>query len=171
MTEILADERLKEVMDRTMCNLRFIHDRCSDDGPFEVVQLVNSFSGAMAHPWEEMKRLKSLNLSQSIEAARDRGWPVLDKELPTDSDPKDYGEMLRWIRNGFAHGNIDFKNANGSIVRIQVWNCPIGRPRNWGTVVDVRVMEDFLWFFQDLASGRIPEPRAEEDRIMAHAAD
>ena len=36
-------EPVLDVMRRTMANLRFIEQRKSDDGPFEVTQLLNPF--------------------------------------------------------------------------------------------------------------------------------
>ena len=147
MTEIFADEKLQQMMDRTMCNLRFIHEHCAVSGPFEVVQLVNSFSGAMVHPWEvkrgnELSAMKDLTLS----AAQNRGWPVLQKELSSDEDPASYHEMLQWTRNAFAHGNVDFENLDGQIAKIRIWNHPFRKPRNWGTVVSVHDMEEFSLF-------------------------
>src|SRR5262245_41140668 len=110
MTEIKPNKKLQTVMERTMFNLRFIQQHAAADGPFEVVQLVNSFSGAMAHPWELMKRLDPLGLSTfPMKEARRRGWPILEKELASDKDPEFYGRMLAWTRNGFAHGNVNFE--------------------------------------------------------------
>jgi hypothetical protein len=172
MTEIFADAKLQEVMERTMWNLRYIHEHRAENGPFEVVQLVNSFSGAMVHPWEA-KRGNALSAMKtfSLSAARAESWPVLEKELPTDADPANYHEMLNWTRNAFAHGNVDFQNHAGQIASIRIWNCPHKKPRNWGAVVSVDDMEDFLWFFCDLASGRRPKPIPNQLRIISHAAD
>lgn len=175
MVKIQPDEKLNEVMRRTMFNLRYVKSRAAMDGPFEVVQLVNSFSGAMVHPWENMRRLDALGLkTKSMREALDEGWPILEKELPTeDKDPANYGQMLQWIRNGIAHGNVNFENTDGQITSVRVWSCEFRPPHNreWGTVVSVRRMEEFLYFFCNLAAGSIPQPLPENLRIFAYAAD
>jgi hypothetical protein len=45
-------EEVKDLMKRTMFNLRFVEEHKARNGPYEVTQLINSFLGAMAHPWE-----------------------------------------------------------------------------------------------------------------------
>jgi hypothetical protein len=45
-------EPVLDIMRRTMANLEFVEEHKSDIGPFEVTQLLNSFLGALAHPWE-----------------------------------------------------------------------------------------------------------------------
>lgn len=55
---------VRTIMDRTMSNLKLVQrlhkeavergDQVDELGPFEVTQLVNSFSGALAHPWERV---------------------------------------------------------------------------------------------------------------------
>lgn len=173
MSEIEADEKLQEVMRRTMCNLRFIKEHAARGGPFEVVQLVNSFAGAMVHPWENMKRLDSLGLRWlSLAQARERGWPVLEKEPGNNyQDPANYGQMLQWIRNGFAHGNVEFENTDGEIAKIRVCNRPDGVTSNWCAVGSVTDMEDFLWFFENLAEGGLIAHKSTYPRIFANAAD
>jgi hypothetical protein len=38
-----------------MQNLKFIEEHKRRDGPYEVTQLLNSFLGALAFPWEEYR--------------------------------------------------------------------------------------------------------------------
>ena len=47
---------IHDVIERTMYNLRFIEKHSNVEGPYEVTQLINSFLGAMAHPWEKVKK-------------------------------------------------------------------------------------------------------------------
>ena len=173
MSEIKPDQKLYEVMRRTMWNLRFIIDHAKSGGPYGVVQLVNSFAGAMAHPWEDMRRLDVLEFERhSLKQARDRGWPLLEKEPGHNyRDPANYKQMLQWIRNGFAHGNVEFENADGQIAKIRVCNRPDGVNSNWCAVADVSDLEDFLWYFQNLARGGVIQHRSAYPRIFAHAAD
>ena len=42
----------------------------ADDGPFEVTQLINSFLGALAHPWESLKsELNEITIDEAARAA------------------------------------------------------------------------------------------------------
>src|SRR5438876_2348403 len=92
-----------DLMRRTMENLAFVEAHADPNGPFEVTQLVNSFLGALAHPWEKFTaELGKVSIAQ----AEADGWPRLTKEYATDRDPRDLGELLRLVRNGMAHGNI-----------------------------------------------------------------
>ena len=60
MSAPTKEEKTKEVIRRTMFNLRFVEKHAGQDGPYEVTQLLNSFLGALAHPWEELKPQLSL---------------------------------------------------------------------------------------------------------------
>ncbi len=152
-----------DIMRRTMTNLRFVEQHRQNDGPFEVTQLVNSFLGAMAHPWEQFK--SELNQLSLQDAERD-GWPRVVKERPKDQAPQSLGDLLRLVRNSLAHGNIKFlpDDAN-EICALRIWNKDNGR-RTWGATVPVEDMRRFLDRFVDLAEhlherqGRQKEPVA-----------
>jgi hypothetical protein len=64
---MMPNERIVDVMRRTMFNLRYIEESSADFGPYEVTQLVNSFMGAFAHPWERFKNeLEKKPISVSV---------------------------------------------------------------------------------------------------------
>jgi hypothetical protein len=131
-----------------MVNLKFIEDRKTKNGPYEVTQLINSFLGALAHPWEIFKEeLKSVSLAE----AESQGWPIIIKEYQQDNNPKNLGDLLRLIRNGLAHGNIEFiPDSNNEIRSIRIWNHERGE-RTWGANITVQEMRRFLDLFVDLA--------------------
>ncbi len=100
---MMPNEPLRDVMGRTIRNLEFVERNAAPTGPFEVTQLINSFIGALAHPWEQLKaELNDMPLSDAA------GWPIVRKELVNDADPDSVGELVRLLRNAIAHGNIDF---------------------------------------------------------------
>ena len=144
------EEPVRDVMRRTMFNLRLIDDQATKNGPYEVTQLVNSFLGALAHPWELFKKeLESITLSDAI----NQGWPEIVKERTTDCNPKNLGDLLRFMRNGIAHGNLVFlPDADNEIHAIQLWNFDrkINR-RTWGTILTIDVMRQLLDRFVELA--------------------
>jgi len=136
-----------------MVNLRYVEERQTDQGPYEVTQLINSFLGAFAHPWEKYK--KGIR-RKHLEEAWAEGWPRLDKEEQADKDLKFLGDQLRLIRNGIAHGNIEMlcKNAEGDITHLKIWNLKQpSKPesRDWGTVVAIGQLREFLDCFVVLA--------------------
>lgn len=126
------EDRALMVMERSMANLEYIENNKTDNGPYEVTQLVNTFLGALAHPWEE---LKSEFKKQAIQDAEKAGWPRVTKELPTDTDPKNLGDLIRLMRNAMAHGGITLlPEGDCEIERIHLVNVdPRCGHRTWGT--------------------------------------
>jgi len=157
-------------MRRTRENLEAINDlqKNEDDRRkvYEVTQLVNSFLGAFAHPWEEWARdLKRINL----EVAKATGWPIKPPDDDRDDDPRNLGELLQWVRNAMAHGNIRFlrdPTHPEDIGQVSLWNERNGW-RTWGITLTVTELREFLDCFDALA-GRLPDPRP---RPVRHIKD
>jgi len=141
-------EPVRDVMQRTMFNLQFIEDRQDKDGPYEVTQLINSFLGALAHPWEHFRNeLNQISLSDSA----GQGWPQIKKERQTDVNLKNLGDLLRLMRNGIAHGNITFlPDERNQIRAVRLWNNNPQGNRTWGTILTVDVMRSLLDRFVQL---------------------
>jgi hypothetical protein len=132
-----------------MANLRFVEKRRTDNGPYEVTQLVNSFLAALAHPWEEYKR--ELN-EMTLDFAISNGWPKLAKERREDKDPDSLGRLIWLVRNSFAHGNIVFlSRQSNEITHLQFWNNDMKGRRTWGTTASVGDLRLFLDRFAELA--------------------
>lgn len=147
---VMPSEPVHDIMRRTMANLAFVEKNAQPDGPFEVTQLINSFLGALAHPWEALQAdLMALPLADAAK----RGWPAIVKERATDADPSSLGDLVRLMRNSFAHGNITFlPGARGEIQALRVWNThPRSKQRTWGTIVTVADARMFLIRFAELA--------------------
>jgi hypothetical protein len=145
-----------DIMRRTMSNLKFIEGQATSKGPYEITQLLNSFLGAMAHPWENMK--KELN-GLSIDGLVERGWPEVCQDCPTDKRPKSLGDLIRLLRNGIAHGNIKYiGNDKGEIRAVRIENRNNGK-RTWGTTLEINAMRQFLKCFVDLIEELDPKQR------------
>jgi hypothetical protein len=144
----MPHDPVRDIMRRTMHNLQFVEARAGADGPYEVTQLVNSFLGALAHPWEAYRHdLTAVSLAQAHAA----GWPAVAKERPSDRDPDSLGDLVRLMRNALAHGNVEFlPDASAEIRALRLWNIDRGR-RTWGAVVTVADMRSFLTRFVALA--------------------
>jgi len=141
-------EPVLDVMRRTMSNLEFVQRHATEGGPFEVTQLINSFLGALAHPWENMSgELKRIEVRQ----AEKYGWPSLHKERSTDRDPSSLGDLIRRLRNGVAHGNLTFlPDGRGQISALRIVNKDQKGHRTWGTILSIADMRCFLDHFVDL---------------------
>ena len=68
-----------DTMRRTMMNLAFLERHSAEDGPFEVTQLINSFLGALAHPWETPRA--DLPTASLAEAGQQGGRSRNSKEV------------------------------------------------------------------------------------------
>ena len=156
-------EPVRDVMRRTMFNLHFIEEHQAPDGPFEVTQLVNSFLGALAHPWEHFrKELEQITLSE----AEAQGWPGIYQERDTDKAPDSLGDLLRLMRNSIAHGNITFMPDDQNRIRaIRLWNENQKGRRTWGTILTVALMRDLLNRFVQLAEDLHKREHSEGERI------
>ena len=142
------------MMRRSMANLAFVEARAGPEGPYEVTQLINTFLGALAHPFEAMRDdLMSLSFAEAAAL----GWPKIDRERPTDSEPESLGALIRLLRNGLAHGNLEFlSDGHGQIGAVRIWNTdPRKRgARTWGAVIKVDDMRRLLSLFVELVEHR-----------------
>jgi hypothetical protein len=145
---MMPHEPVRDMMRRTMQNLQFVEAHKGPNGPYEVTQLLNSFLGALAHPWEKYQ----VELcSKSLTEAAKIGWPDILKERRADRDPTSLGDLIGLMRNAIAHGNIDFlPGPTAEIQALRVWNMNRGR-RTWGALVSVADMRIFLGCFVQLA--------------------
>jgi hypothetical protein len=138
---------IREVMKRTAFNLEFIDARAAINGPYETVQLVNSFLGAFVHVKERFQR--------HIPASRlpAPGWPVVDAKPPY-AQPSHLRELVRLIRNSVAHGNIEFIAApSNRIASVRLWNeCPGSRRKNWEADIGEPDLRKLLACFIELMS-------------------
>jgi len=136
-------DRTSMIMERSMANLKFIEEHKTDNGPYEVTQLVNTFLGALAHPWEE---LKSEFKKKSIKDAERTGWPKVIKQLPTDVEPKNLGDLIRLMRNAMAHGGITLlPQGDCDIERLHLVNVdPRCGHRTWGAELTLADARGFL---------------------------
>jgi hypothetical protein len=104
---MMPQERIRDIMLRTMKNLEFIYEyKKKGYEVYEVTQLINSFLGALAHPWEVYR--DKLN-DMSLDVAAERGWPIIKKGRKSDKEIRSLGAPVKHIRNGIAHGHVTFK--------------------------------------------------------------
>lgn len=152
----MPEEPATDWIKRTLFNLDFIHKRSTDNGPYEVTQLVNSFLGAFVFPWETFYRGKFGDIT--VEEAHDH-WkiPILTHSLASDSgDPQYLRQVIRMTRNGIAHGHIRCSpDASNQIWLIEIWDEAKDETgtyqRHWGTRITLPQTREFLNGFGALA--------------------
>ncbi len=151
----MPTEPLLDVMRRSMANLAFVEAHAGPPGPYEVTQLVNTSLGALAHPFEAMRHnLMSLPLAEAAAL----GPPRIDRERPGDSEPTSLGDLIRLLRNGFDHGNLEFlPDGRGQIGALRIWNTTPRGARTWGAVIEVDGMQRFLGLFVESIKRRLED--------------
>ncbi len=176
------DDPIRTVMKRTVKNLEFVDGederlktearanglirRDDEQPPFEATQLLNSFLGALIHPWETLRENSGAQFAISLDDARNRGWPILQNQNPYAPESKNYAKMLVNIRNAFAHGGVDLlkdvpdETGRRDISGVRIFNkCPSCNCTTWISEVTLDDLKAFLRFFEQLADGRLPGPR------------
>ena len=94
----------------------------------------------------------------TLAEAAARGWPRIAKERVHDADPKSLDDLIRLMRNGLAHGNLELRqnsSGDGDIGEMRIWNTRAkkgvqGGVRTWGAIVTVRDARTFLLRFTEL---------------------
>ena len=89
---------------------------------YDVTQILTLLAGVMIYPYDEICSLIPEGVSIS-EACR-------PKELygdPTESTK----ELIRRLRNSFAHFNVEFENTHGEISGLYFWNKDCAGNLEW----------------------------------------
>jgi hypothetical protein len=145
----------KVLIERTRCNLEFIKQHATGDGPFEVTQLINSFLLAVMLNWDGLdKQWHRIGRG----AVR---WPIISQtyQQPQQAIPK--------IRDALAHGNIAFEELNGQIGKVHLWTCPRDKTTvDWAAEITIDQLRSMLDCFVSVAKDALsknndlmPEPK------------
>jgi hypothetical protein len=161
-------------MYRSIQNLDFINQNRRHCGPFEVTQLINSFLAVVAHPWDQLldqDKLKKLTFDSS--AYRECRFPEFPR-LPVEGDQaktENIYDLLRVLRNGMAHGNMELLDrktlrklrqlgplprvTEDEIAGIKIWNKPSENAKtNWCTALDIHDLRQMLMAMMRLCEKR-----------------
>jgi hypothetical protein len=121
---------------------------------FEVTQLINSALGIFVFPSEEiLSKLVDTPLNQ-MECPVLRPFVATNTEMP-------FSNLIKKMRNAFAHHNFKLLSSQGHIEAIQIWNFDLLRSEErqqerpirvvtWnGLTLTVQQLHDFMMFFVD----------------------
>ena len=113
---------VRDFATRTLKNLEAIENAVRRDGEaelYEVTQLINSMLGLLVFP--EQKYLNNVPRT-SLGELRSQGWRVPEmKGTPPHAD--NLRELVRCLRNGISHFNIEFTSDGHVLTGIKIWTC------------------------------------------------
>jgi hypothetical protein len=91
---------------------------------YEVTQLINSMLGLLVFPQQKyFDHIPNTSLAELVRL----GWPIprVEGRYPQVNNLR---ELLRYLRNGIAHCNLEFLSDDGQqISGLRVWNDRRGR--------------------------------------------
>src|SRR5215217_9082721 len=110
---MMYEVTVRHFAQRTRKNLKTIEELSREDPNryFEGTQLINSAIGLLMFPQQEF--FDTLP-DKSMDDLKREGWPLPQFEHGAAKTP-DLRQLARYIRNSFAHFNIDFKPDGGVI--------------------------------------------------------
>ncbi len=160
------------IFDRTLVNWRYIESQQDEAYVFEFTAMVGALLGVLVHPWDRiLSESKLVEVALGEPKAIELGFPQCRSSRPysddpthapdPSADPRNAAQLLRLLRNGIAHGNIELLDVTGlqrtagqpvfplpktnDIVGIEIWNCPDGSEnRSWGTALTERDLRDLI---------------------------
>ena len=116
MSSYNIEHLLKSFASRTMKNLEFIEKNYSDEGLYEITQLINSLLGLIVLPYEANKNDCKNNDSLLKEAAPDAYYSIRDLIVKCNDEKRLYdsynsttevGHFIMHIRNAISHSGDD----------------------------------------------------------------
>lgn len=122
---------VRDFAQRTLMNLEAIEAAVENNANaevFEVTQLVNSMLGLLVFP---QQRFFNNIPTTPVEELRRSGWPVpIMMGSPPNAD--NLRDLMRCLRNGISHCNIEFTSDGKQLTGVRIWNYPPrSRIKNW----------------------------------------
>ncbi len=127
---------------RTLANLNSIERLACEDGDkyFEVTQLINSAIGLLIFPKEadynSVPETKLCDLPTKVNLPK-----ILHGKLPEEN----LRQLVRYLRNGFAHYNVEFVNDNNIIKGVYIRNVS-GGGADWVAYTSIDDLKALLKF-------------------------
>ena len=111
---------------------------------FEITQLINSCIGLVIFPYERAFdylpdiELKNIKIYQEVR--------IYHSEKETE--PKKLKDLIKKMRNSFAHTNMCFKNSNNQIVGVYLWGYPglesKSTPPDWVIYIRIDTLQQLV---------------------------
>lgn len=117
--EYSQESLVLDFAERTRSNLELVaHEaQAGNASAFEVTQLINSLLGLLVFPRERFLEDIPETPLQDLS-----GWMDTAVRFEAGTRPKTLRELIRVLRNGVAHFNIEFFSEKGQVVGVRVAN-------------------------------------------------
>ena len=142
--------------ERTKKNLEYIEECFDNEKDVHIVtQIINSLLGLIVFPWEA--GFDEAMEDISLDDLENNGWPVW-KITKGSEKCTTLGRLIRFLRNGAAHRNLEFSSDSCSAhkVVITIWNCPTkSTDRDWIASMRADDLRTFCLKFFDLLEKKI----------------
>jgi hypothetical protein len=152
---------VKDFAQRTLRNLEYIENHAESGEVFEATQLINSMLGLLIFPQQEF--YDSIP-ETSLADLEKQGWPRISTSGDLTMLPKDAKTLkglMRYLRNGIAHFNLEFlADESSQIYGIRIWNLAGGElsgTKNWEAVISLEDLRILLRKFEALIQGMPPK--------------
>ncbi|MBV1830376.1 hypothetical protein HNW77_06860 [Komagataeibacter sp. AV436] len=114
----IPSDPLLDIIRRSIINLEFIEANYETRALYEVTQLVNTFLGALIHPFERSSKGK-----QFIAYFTHKPVPINVFYKIEVKEDFSYYDFLKCIRHALAHGNIRYNPDNFKRIQsVDFWN-------------------------------------------------
>ena len=147
---------------RVLKNMRFMayQRKTQNEDVHLVTHLVLSLLGLIIYPYEHYKDTPALNFKTvTLSALEADGWCRWTFD-PRYQQPKTLRQLLRRLRNAFAHRRIDFSSDSRRLeeVDIKLWDQNKHDIVEWRTTINAAALQDFAIRLSRLIDHRINRP-------------
>jgi len=148
------EKLVRDFAARTRINLDYVNKAArrkrKRPGPivFETTQLINSMLGLLILPEVAYFDLIPKHLLPELE---NQGWPHINTVFGSLREDN-LQQLMRYLRNGFAHGNIRFlaDPTSYEITGLRVWNETSKGIKNWEAEFDIHQLQELVFRFLEI---------------------
>lgn len=108
---------------------------------FEVTQLINSMLGLLVFPQQQY--FDTIPETPIDDLLAD-GWPAIEVESvdPEWAKPPEHlHDLMRYLRNGIAHFNVEFTERRGILTGMRIWNKNKKGRTTWKAQISLEELE------------------------------
>lgn len=142
-------ELVKDFVSRTKVNLELIRQAEKDGDEkeaYEVTQLISFLLGLLVLLQQKFgNKISKTPLSE----LKKSGWPI-PRVLDNYTQAKDLKELTRYLRNGVAHFNLQFKKSGGHIDGLIIWSKNRNGVETWRAELTIKELEAIANKFAEL---------------------
>lgn len=138
---------IRDFSKRTKKNLEIIRvEKNRGNEAYEVTQLINSMLGLLVFPQQSFIN----NIPETpIEELEEAGWPI-PKVCGNYPQVKNLKQLIRFLRNGISHFNLEFISESGELSGLIIWNKNQSDEKTWEAELSLVELEAITNKFTEL---------------------